>query len=237
MITRRKDYAKRAPTKDASKIYIISEGTESEIRYLNFFIGLSSNLELIVIPSENGTDPLKLRDLAIEKFFGTSRSHTLDYIQKDQIWFVIDTDTWEAEGKISPLRDFCSNNNAKISKEFDEAKPYEAWNVVQSNPCFEVWLYYHLYEEVPDIDSVPKDPNIKRYVDSLIGGGFDYECDPARIQSAIQRAEKTFFIDENGKLGWFSTDFFKLGEEIEKFTGNETRKLLGKLTSGHLPIR
>lgn len=235
MITRRKDYSKRTPSKDASKIYIISEGTDSEIKYFNFFIGLSSNLELIVIPSENGTDPLKLRDLAKEKFFGTDRKHTLDYSQKDQIWFVIDTDTWEKEGKIAPLREFCSDNNSGISKEYDEIKSYKAWNVVQSNPCFEVWLYYHLYDEIPDIDSVPNDRNIKRYIDSLIGGGFDYECDPARIQLAIRRARKSFRTDANGKLEWFSTEFFRLGEQIEKFTGNETRKLLGKLTSGHLP--
>lgn len=49
MITRRRDYTKRAPSKNASKIYIISEGTDTEIKYLKFFIGLSSNLELIVI--------------------------------------------------------------------------------------------------------------------------------------------------------------------------------------------
>lgn len=100
-----------------------------------------------------------------------------------------------------------------------------------------MWLYYHLYGEIPDSSSVPKDPNIKRYIDSLIGGGFDYECDPARIQSAIQRAKRNFRLDQNEKLKWFATEFFKLGEEIEKFTGNETRKLLGKLTSGHFPSR
>ncbi len=235
MITRRRDYTKRAPSKDANKIYIISEGTDSEIKYLNFFIGLSSNLELIVIPSENGTDPLKLCELAKEKFFGTNRLYTLDYSQKDQIWFVIDTDTWEKEGKIAPLRNFCAENNVNIPKQFDEIKSYEAWHVVQSNPCFEVWLYYHLYDDAPDIDSVPNQPNIKRYINSLISGGFDYECDPARIQSAITRARKTFRLDINGKLEWFATEFYKLGEEIEKFTGRETRKLLGKLISGHIP--
>lgn len=237
MITRRKDYTKRPPTKEASKIYIISEGTDSEIKYLNFFVGLSSNLELIVIPSENGTDPFKLRDLANEKFSGPTQSYTLDYRQKDRIWFVIDTDTWEKEGKITPLREFCSTKNANISKEYDEVKPYEAWMVAQSNPCFEVWLYYHIYDDAPDINAVPKEPNIKRYIDSLITGGFDYECDPARIQSAIQRSKKSFRLDKNGKLAWFSTELFKLGEAIEKFTGNETRKLLCKLTSGHLPRR
>ncbi len=64
MITRRKDYSKSEPTKDASKIYIVCEGKGSEPDYFGFFEGLSSNLELIVIPPEEGTDPLKLMELA-----------------------------------------------------------------------------------------------------------------------------------------------------------------------------
>ena len=41
MITRRKDYTKHAPSKDASKIYIVCEGAETEKGYFNFFEGLS----------------------------------------------------------------------------------------------------------------------------------------------------------------------------------------------------
>lgn len=237
MILRRKDYTKHAPSKDARKIYIISEGTESEIKYLNFFTGLSSNLELIVIPSENGTDPMKLMELALRKFDKETGQFTLEFSQKDQIWFVIDTDTWEREGKIDPLRTFCTRQNDKIPKDYDEVKRYDAWNIAQSNPSFEVWLYYHFYDSIPDPDILSSTPNIKGYVDSLIAGGFDYESDPAKIHSAIDRAKKNFRLDEKGKLMWFATEFFKLGMEIEKFTASETRKLLGKLSSEHLPLK
>ncbi len=235
MITRRKDYIKRSPSKDASKIYIISKGIDSEVKYFKFFAGLTSNLELIVIPSERGTDPLKLRELAIEKFFGEGRKYTLDYSQRDKVWFVIDTDTWEKEGKISPLREYCGARNRKISEEYDEIKAYEAWNVAQSNPCFEVWLFYHIYDRAPEKDVSSGERNIKRYIDSLIAGGFDYECDPARIARAIEKAKDAFSRDENGRPEWFATEVYMLGEEIEKFTANETKKLLGKLGSGHLP--
>lgn len=53
MITRRKDYSKSEPTKDASKIYIVCEGKGTEPDYFGFFEGLSSNLELIVIPPDS----------------------------------------------------------------------------------------------------------------------------------------------------------------------------------------
>ncbi len=107
MITRRKDYTKREPSKDASKIYIVCEGAETEKNYFSFFEGLSSNLQLIVIPPEEGTDPLKLMDLAQLTLLSETGRYSLDFKQKDQVWFAIDTDSWEKEGKIQPLRDFC----------------------------------------------------------------------------------------------------------------------------------
>ena len=78
MITRRKDYSKKSPTKDASKIYIVCEGAETEKNYFGFFEGLSSNLELIVIPPQEGTDPLKLMALAQHELLDETSTHTLD---------------------------------------------------------------------------------------------------------------------------------------------------------------
>lgn len=126
MITRRKDYSKKPPTKDASKIYIVCEGAETEKNYFGFFEGLSSNLELIVIPPQEGTDPLKLMALAQHELLDETRTHTLDFMQNDRVWFAIDTDSWEAEGKIQPLRDFCNLQNNKIKEDYDEVKPYTA---------------------------------------------------------------------------------------------------------------
>ena len=52
MIIRRKEYAKREPSRDAHKIYIVCEGKGTEPAYFSFFEGLSSNLQLITIPPE-----------------------------------------------------------------------------------------------------------------------------------------------------------------------------------------
>ena len=133
MIVRRKEYAKREPSRDAHKIYIVCEGKGTEPAYFSFFEGLSSNLQLITIPPDEGTDPLKLMERAKDILLGESRKYTIDYRQGDSIWFVIDTDTWEKEGKILPLRGFCSSQNEEIPKQYDEVKMYSAWNVAQSN--------------------------------------------------------------------------------------------------------
>ncbi len=229
MIRKRNNYTKREPSKDASKIYIVCEGKESEKDYFEFFQGLSSNLQLIIIPPEDGkTDPLKLMEQANKQLLEETRFYTLDYMQNDKVWFAIDTDTWEDQGKIQPLRDFCAKQNEKI-KELDERKPYDAWNVAQSNPCFEIWLYYHFYDTPPKEDDVTEQPSMKSYVNSKIEGGFNYHKDPVRIKDAIENSEKNFQRQDNGNPNVFSTEQHVLGKEILGFVSTEITKLRNKM--------
>lgn len=229
MIQRRKDYSKKAPSRDASKIYIVCEGKETEKGYFEFFEGLSSNLKLIIIPPEYGTDPLKLMELAQKLLLSETGRYSLDFRQRDKVWFAIDTDTWEKEGKIQPLRDFCTAQNERLT-EFDEIKPYKAWNVTQSNPCFEIWLYYHFYDSEPDVDEIDRHPSIKAYVHSLIEGGYNYQKDPVRIKDAIINSESNFQRQENGNPALFSTEEHLLGKEILSFVNDEIVKLRNKMS-------
>ncbi len=106
MIQRRKNYGKQKPSRDAHKIYIVCEGKGTEPDYFAFFEGLSSNLQVITIPPTEGTDPLKLMERAQQILLSDNREYSVEYENGDTVWFVIDTDTWEKEGKIAPLRDF-----------------------------------------------------------------------------------------------------------------------------------
>lgn len=229
MIKRRKDYSKKAPSKEASKIYIVCEGKETEKGYFEFFEGLSSNLQLIIIPPEDGTDPLKLMELAQRLLLSETGRYSLDFLQHDKVWFAIDTDTWEKEDKIKPLRDFCARQNKKL-EEYDEIKPYEAWNVTQSNPCFEIWLYYHFYANRPDIEDIDLHPSIKSYVHSKIEGGFNFQKDPVRIKDAINNSEKNFQYQKNGNPDLFSTEEHFLAKEILGFVNSEITKLRNKMS-------
>lgn len=228
MIRRRKDYSKKDPSKDASKIYIVCEGKETEKNYFEFFEGLSSNLKLIIIPPDDGTDPLKLMEQAKKLFLEEKRSYTLDYMQNDKVWFAIDTDSWENEGKIQPLRDFCAAQN-EVIKKFDEKKPYDAWKVAQSNPSIEIWLYYHFYDTPPKAEDVHDKPSMKAYVNNKIAGGFNYQKDPVRIKDAIDNSEKNFLRQDNGNPALFSTEQHLLGKEILSFVSTEVAKLRNKM--------
>lgn len=229
MIQRRRDYGKREPSRDAHKIYIVCEGKGTEPDYFAFFEGLSSNLQVITIPTTKGTDPLKLMERAKQALMGDNREYTVDYKQGDTVWFVIDTDTWEKDGKIAPLREFCSQENAAIPLNYDEIKSYNAWNVAQSNPCFEIWLYYHIYENKPISDDVGKFSSFKEFVDDCISGGFNFEKDPARLEDAIANTRKNFSIDQNDMPSLFTSEMYRLGAEINAFVKTDVAKLRNKL--------
>jgi hypothetical protein len=229
MITRRKDYSKQLPSKDARKLYLFCEGKSTESDYFTFFKGLSSNLEIITLPPESGTDPLKLMELAKSKLLAEDSRYIMDYIANDSVWFVIDTDSWEKEGKITPLREFCATNNTAFPEKLTEVKPYRAWNVVQSNPCFEIWLYYHFYKDVPKQIDIDAHPSFKAFVSSSISGGFDFQKDPVRVETAVENTKANFKRNEEGKLELFSTEVYELTEVIIPFVRQHLNRLRGKM--------
>lgn len=229
MITRRKDYSKQLPSKDARKLYLFCEGEGTEPDYFAFFKDLSSNLEIITLPPESGTDPLKLMELAKSKLLEDDSRYIMDYLSNDSVWFVIDTDTWEREGKITPLREFCAANNTAFPEKFTEVKPYSAWNVVQSNPCFEIWLYYHFYKDAPQPEAIEVHPTFKAFVSSAISGGFDFQTDPVKVETAIENAKANFKRGEDGNLEFFSTEVYDLAEVIIPFVRQHLDRLKGKM--------
>ncbi|MBQ7268911.1 MAG: RloB domain-containing protein [Bacteroidales bacterium] len=229
MITRRKNYTKQAPTRDARKLYIFCEGVGTEPSYFSFFEGLSTNLEIITVPPESGTDPLKLLELAKSKLLDDDSRFVMDYRANDSVWFVIDTDSWEKEGKITPLRAFCAENNTGFQEKFSEVKPYSAWNVVQSNPSFEIWLYYHFFKDCPNPDEVSSYPSFKAFVDGAISGGFDFQKDSVRVATAVENAKENFKCTSDGKPGLFSTEVYELAEVIIPFVRQHLDRLKGKM--------
>ena len=209
-LVRSRRYERQEPLRDSRKIYIYCEGNKREFDYFRFFCGLSSNVNIIPIPSKDGkTDPEKLMEAAQEEFginSDVSPKFTLDVSQQDNVWFVIDTDLWGS--KITDLRNFCKSQNAGLDN--------ETWYVSQSNPSFEIWLYYHKFSEKPVKNDVDKYSSIKEFVDAQIPGGFDSRKHPAMIEAAIQNAKATY-EEENQVLKLYSTEVFKLGQVILPF--------------------
>lgn len=202
-IVRPKKYERQEPSKDSRKIYIYCEG-DREDDYFKFFVGLSSNISIISIPSKDGkSDPKKLLESAEADF---KSKYVLDKEENDSVWFVIDTDQWGS--KITTLRDFCKNQNTPIGSDI--------WFVTQSNPCFEIWLYYHFDASKPNMEDVNKYASMKDFLNAVIPGGFDCRKKPAQIENAIINAEKNY-KEVNGEPDLYSTEVYKLGELILPF--------------------
>lgn len=110
---------------------IVCEGRRREPDYFNYFDQIDSRLKIIVIPSKNGASApnhlLQNAQDAIEKHIKDSGSYTL--------WLVLDTDQWKPS-QIQAIIKACDD--------------HEPWKFALSNPCFEVWLYYHGQNRKPD---------------------------------------------------------------------------------------
>lgn len=209
-LLRPRRYERLEPSRDSRKVYIYCEGNVREYDYFKFFCGLSSNVNIIPIKSKNGkTDPVKLMEASKEDFCikcDGAQKYDLDVSQHDNVWFVIDTDQWGS--KISELRDFCKAQNDGLGE--------DAWFVSQSNPSFEIWLYYHFFDNKPQKAAVDKYSSMKEFVDAQIPGGFDSRKHPAKVEAAILNASAVY-EEENNAPALYCTETFKLGKVILPF--------------------
>lgn len=185
-------YQKREPFRSATLFVIICEGGKREPDYFEFFNGISSRIKVKPIPSEDGKSaPNHLLNKAEEE------STRNDFGVSDEIWFVIDTDRWRDH--IHHLRDACAKKNN--------------WSVAQSNPCFEVWLYFHFEKLLPTDIDFNQGAFWKSIIPKIVSGGFNSAVHPLKIEMAIKNAEavyrETGYIPEIG-----STQVFQLGKKI-----------------------
>jgi hypothetical protein len=185
-------YQKKAPFRDAFFFIIVCEGQSREPAYFRFFDGLSSRVKIVTVEPEQGSAPNRLVEQAViveEKLDARA--------DRDRVWFVIDTDRWR--GHLHRIRQEC------------EQHPH--WRVAQSNPCFEVWLYFHAKATVPETQKVLPCNQWKPFLPAVIQGGFNTDIHPIAIERAMANAKAAY-----SATGHFpdpgSTDLWKLAEEL-----------------------
>ena len=110
ILKRSKKFEKKAPSRDAKLILIYCEGRKREPQYFNRFKEISSRIRVeTVLPDKNANNsPTGLYEHAVN-------NSDYEIISDDEVWFVIDTDTW---GKhISKLRKLCHDKkNWKVAQ-------------------------------------------------------------------------------------------------------------------------
>ena len=215
MIPTNRLFSRREPTRDAKSLYIFCEGKKREYQYFNYFKGIDSRINIEVYPLKGNEDnsPTGLLQLAYNCFNGTETgsSPKYDLLKGDEVWFVVDTDRWDHKLKL--LRDACTK---------------EGWYIAQSNPCFEVWLYYHLFEKPATFPWIETCSSWKEHLANNIEGGFNSGKHPVNIGLAMEYARVNFQKDGDAPAVG-SSNVFELAAVIYSFCSRKIEGIRNKI--------
>jgi len=201
-IISRRSFERKQPVREATKVFIFSEGKRREYDYFNYFVELDSRINVIVnqLEGEEDNSPTGLYQMACDSLCGEEPEY--EVLEGDQIWIVCDTDTWG--DKIVEVRTALKNK--------------KDWYMAQSNLCFEVWLYYHFLSDFPDMERAEQ-IGWKQYVNEVIPGGFNSTKHPSLLPKATANAKLHFRADVSGCSMPGSTEVYLLGEVLLSYIG------------------
>jgi len=218
MILTNRLFEREAPSREAKSLYIFCEGKEREYEYFKYFEGIDSRIKVKVHklnPNEDNS-PKGLFELAENSFSGDKPKFTLQ--ENDEIWIVLDTDP-----------DKSNSREEQINQIKADCKVKDNWFIAESNPCFEVWLFYHQNEKLKKFESDEICKSWKQKVNESYRGGFDSRKHPIYIEEAIKNAERNFKQNENGRPFKGSSDVYLLAKSIFNVIKNKIRVVKNKL--------
>lgn len=193
---RNKLYTRREPNKEGKLYFIFCEGEKRETTYFYFFNRIASQIIIQIVPIEDGKNsPMGLYNNACLALIKSDENPSPSYAltDEDEVWFIIDTDKWGDE---------ITNLRLSVSK-------HKNWFVGQSNPSFEVWLYYHFQKEKPKHTV----ENWRTFLNDLVKGGFNNNKHPVYIETAIANAESNFSTS-NDLPDMATTEIFSISKKI-----------------------
>lgn len=153
-------------------VYLICEGSETEIRYFKQFRSRGCNIDIIPIPSQ-----YKSADKLVRKAKATMGSNPYYPDDGDVIWCVFDRD---------------DNTNDVLAKARTIAIK-EGYQIAFSNPSFEIWFLLHFcnqVSEVEDCDAVIRLLKRKDRLENYEKNQNVYELLKPLQQVAIRRAKQ-----------------------------------------------
>lgn len=200
------NYDKIPPWRDATLFLVICEGEKREYQYFDFFNGLDAKLKVIAIPSAAGhTAPKHLEINAVNAV-----KEKVDDEGTYELWIVLDLDRWPVT-QIHDLQKIC--------------KDKENWFIAISNPCFEVWLYYHFRSNIPTIENLEKAKTWKQLLPTVQSGGFNSDFHPTLVQVTNKNSEINYsedgYIPDVG-----ATQLHRLGKKIYALIKKTLQKFL-----------
>ncbi|WP_185212299.1 RloB family protein [Sphingobacterium mizutaii] len=194
---RNREYKKGQPHRDFRKFVIVAEG-QREDDYFSFFGNINQRVVVEIVPREEGKSAAK---------------HLLDRLARydddygvepeDFVWFVLDVDRWPRK-EIDNLHQHCEQ----------EAN----WELSVSNPCFEVWLVYHIIKTIPvGLNTARK---LKANLPNLVPGGYNRDHFARLIETASQNAENADLYKDHYFPEKSASKVYLLAKTLLSFLGN-----------------
>lgn len=192
MPKRNRAYKKGAPHRDARLFVIVAEG-EREDAYFSWFHRKNQRIVIQIVPREKNRSAPNHFLSRVEQFEKEGRWNPKD---NDQLWFVLDVDRWSRE-VIEEIQTHC------------ESRPH--WHLAISNPCFEVWVLFHILDQLPY--SGEKCSDLKREVHQKLSSGFH----PDNVCPLIEQAASRARVADNSQGSFpdaMKTKVYLLAEEL-----------------------
>jgi hypothetical protein len=204
MQRKKRGYSRETPPelmRDYKLFVIACEGGKREPGYFDVFKHFTRKIQVDIIGEQ------ETEHHAIDKTRSAPKwvlDRVIDYIDEqglideDELWFVIDTDRWPEE-QLRKLHEHCNQ--------------YPNWHLALSNPCFEVWLYFHKKADIT-ISKSASCRDFKNEISTFEKGGYDPLIFITDIERAIVNAKqadtnKTYFYP-----GFKTTKVYQLAEAL-----------------------
>lgn len=218
MILTNRLFERQAPSREAKSLYIFCEGVKREYQYFEYFREIDSRINVKVnkLSPIDDNSPNGLYDLAENSFIGSKPKFHLQ--KNDEVWIVLDTDP-----------DKSNSREEQINQIKEKCKEKDNWFTVESNPCFEVWLFFHQNDKIEEFESDDVCKNWKQKVNESYDGGFDSRRHSIFIEEASINAERNFKSDENWRPLKGSSEVYLLAKSIFAVMKDKIRAVKSQL--------
>ena len=222
-------YTKPDPKYFPKKWFVVYSG--GEVRERNYFHLITYNpslypdikIEFIPEPRfEEGGKPAIMK-VAVEKTQKYKKSANNE--NPDKFFLLTDVDNFK--NFLLEMMQECNANDIEL---------------IISNPCFEVWLYYSKKDDkCISYDYQNKNEKIssgfKTWVNTQIPGGINPANALLDIEQNIENAKKNYSDDDDRIPSLFSTQMFKLAEQLLPYVLKGNSKIITKRASAQQRTR
>ena len=213
MERKKRGYKRMVDKKRDYRLFAIAcEGSVRERDYFERFEVLSTRIsvDLISDVDEYGNIVISSKSSPEHVLNRTQvYANNTNLVSGDQMWIVVDVDRWPDE-QLSVLAQECYSRG---------------WNLAVSNPCFEVWLCYHMETNIPDENKERESAFFKSHLSTLTIEGYspDVYAPLAFVAAENARAKD---LDPMLRIPPYKvTHVYRLMDQLQQYTSKQEIEL------------